>query len=123
MIALRGIFGAAAEVQQILKQEHWQFLFHWRSRGPTLGNPRMTQDVDLTLITGFGKEEHYIDLLLNKLVPRLENTREFALKNRVLLARTQSGIDVDIALGGLPFEERTIQRASDWKTGDMTPQT
>jgi hypothetical protein len=33
----------------------------------------------------------------------------------VLLARTRDGVEVDIALGALPFEERTINRASVWE--------
>jgi predicted nucleotidyltransferase len=37
--------------------------------------------------------------------------REFALRNRVLLLRSDNGIGVDIALGGLPFEEEAIRRA------------
>jgi hypothetical protein len=32
-----------------------------------------------------------------------------------LLAKTSQGIDVDVALGALPFEERTIARASLWE--------
>jgi hypothetical protein len=32
-----------------------------------------------------------------------------------LLARTPEGIDVDVALGALPFEKRTIDRASPWE--------
>jgi len=32
----------------------------------------------------------------------------------VLLVRTPAGVDVDIALGGFPFEERSVRRASGW---------
>ena len=31
------------------------------------------------------------------------------------MARTREGIEVDIALGALPFEERTVARASPWR--------
>jgi hypothetical protein len=33
----------------------------------------------------------------------------------VLLAQTIDGVSVDIALGALPFEERTVARASPWQ--------
>jgi hypothetical protein len=33
----------------------------------------------------------------------------------VLLARTRSGVGVDVALGALAFEERTVARASEWR--------
>jgi hypothetical protein len=32
----------------------------------------------------------------------------------VLLIRTGLGVDVDVAFGALPFEERSVQRASPW---------
>lgn len=73
----------------------------------------MTNDVDLTLLTGFGDEETYIDEWLRYYEPRLPDTRQFALTNRVLLLRNRSGIGVDIALGALPFEEGAIARAED----------
>ena len=34
------------------------------------GEPRLTQDVDITLLTGFGGEESYVDALLASLAPR-----------------------------------------------------
>jgi len=36
------------------------------------------------------------------------------LSRRVLLVRTASGVDLDIAFGALPFEERSVQRSSPW---------
>ena len=46
---------------------------------------------------------------------RITDAHEFALQHRVLLAQTRSGIPIDAALGALPFEERSIQRATVWK--------
>jgi hypothetical protein len=43
----------------------------------------------MTLLTGFGQEEQFVDALLTELNPRRPD---------------------DIALGALPFEERTITR-------------
>ena len=36
----------------------------------------------------------------------------FARINRVLLLRATSGVGLDIALGGLPFEESAVRRAT-----------
>ena len=84
------------------------------------GIPRFTQDIDLTLLTGFGQEETFIDELLTELQPRGPDAREFALSRRVLLARTVEGVEVDVAFGAIPFEERTITRASAWRLpGDV----
>ena len=74
--------------------------------------PSFTRDVDLTLLTGFGRGEEVIDVLLQHFSPRRPDARQFALRQRVLLLQTKSGVDVDVALAALPFEERTLQRAS-----------
>ncbi len=34
-----------------------------------------------------------------------------------MLLRTAEGVPIDVALGALPFEERSVQRASDWAIG------
>jgi hypothetical protein len=51
-------------------------------------------------------------LLLQHFESRLEGATEFALTNRVLLLRADSGVGLDIALGGLPFEESAVARSS-----------
>lgn len=101
----------ALEVQIECEKHQWKFCFigglavqHW-------GEPRFTRDVDLTLLTGFGKEEAYIDPLLETFAPRMEGCRDFALQNRVLLLKSSEGIGIDIALGALPFEEHAVNRS------------
>jgi hypothetical protein len=69
-------------------------------------------DIDLTLLTGFGDEEAFVDEWLAHYEPRMKGAREFALLNRVLLLRSSSGVGIDIALGGLPFEENAVHRAT-----------
>lgn len=68
-------------------------------------------DADITLLTGFGGEEAFIDTLLGHFRPRMENARDFALQNRVLLLKSSNGRDLDIGLGALPFEEHSVQRS------------
>src|SRR4029077_2714718 len=96
-------------------RQSWKFCFIGGVAIQRWGELRITQDVDLTLLTGFGNEEKFVDALLKEFKPRRPDAREFALISRVLLAKTYEGIDVDIALGALPFEERTIARASLWE--------
>lgn len=118
MIHLPGVLAAAEEVQHLCQEKGWRFCFIGGVAVQRWGEPRLTQDVDLTLLAGFGCEEPYIDACLSQLEPRRQDARAFALKYRVLLVRTQRGIAVDIALGGLPFEERSIQRSSTWAWDD-----
>ncbi len=115
MIHLQAVLLAAEEVETFCVQAGWKFCFIGGVAVQRWGQPRLTQDADLTLLTGFGKEEFFADSLLAKFSGRLPDTRDFAVRNRVLLARTDSGIPLDIAFGAYPFEERSVERASPWE--------
>ncbi len=82
------------------------------------GEPRFTQDIDITLLTGFGREEKFVDALLETFQPRISTAKQFALAYRVLLLVDEHGIPIDVALGAMPFEERTIERASRWTVAE-----
>jgi hypothetical protein len=118
MIHLPGVLAAAGEVQVFCQQKGWRFCFIGGVAVQRWGEPRLTQDVDLTVLTGFGNEQEFVDPLIDAFVSRRPDARQFALSWRVLLLRTVGGVDVDIALGALPFEERAIQRSSVWKWAD-----
>ena len=76
------------------------------------GELRMTQDIDVCLLCGFGYEKKYVASCLTNFESRITGPMEFALKNRVLLLRTSNGVPIDIALSGLTFEEDMIKRAT-----------
>lgn len=78
------------------------------------GEPRYTQDVGITLITGFGGEEQFVDQLLERYRSRIKDGKDFAMRNRVLLLVDASGVPIDVALGAMPFEERAVDRATVW---------
>jgi hypothetical protein len=115
MFSVEELLQTASKIDKFLKRQSWQFCFIGGIAIQRWGELRFTRDVDLTLLTGFGKEEEFVDILLKEFRPRQFDAREFALTSRVLLAKTSDGIDVDIALGALPFEERTIARATLWE--------
>ena len=114
MIHLPGVLAAAGDVQRFCLQQRWRFCFIGGVAVQRWGEPRLTQDVDLTVLTDPGNEERFTDTLLEAFTPRRSDAREFALRHRVLLIRAANGVDVDVALGALPFEERSVQRASPW---------
>jgi len=101
----------ALEVQSECEKHRWRFCFIGGLAVQYWGEPRFTRDVDLTLLTGFGNEEAYIDPFLEAFAPRIESCRDFALQNRVLLLKSSEGIGIDIALGALPFEEQAVNRS------------
>ncbi|HLM25123.1 MAG TPA: hypothetical protein VK274_08705, partial [Pyrinomonadaceae bacterium] len=101
----------AHSFQVLCEDLGWDFCFigglavqHW-------GEPRLTRDVDVSVLTGFGNEAQFISAILKTYEPRLPNAKDFAQQHRVLLVKTGSGIDFDISLAALPFEEQMIQRS------------
>ena len=76
------------------------------------GRPRVTLDVDLNVLTGFSGEEQVIDTLLAHYTARIPDAKAFAMSRRVLLLNSPEGTGIDVSLGGLPFEEKVVERAS-----------
>ena len=78
-----------------------------------LGRPRATRDIDALAVV---PDDQWTQLLESSkahgILSRIENPLEFARRTRVLLLRhTESGIDIDIILSGLPFEAEAVSRA------------
>jgi hypothetical protein len=109
------LFEAALEAQGFAEARGWRSCIIGGLAVIRWGQPRATQDVDISLFAGFGSEEHYIDGILGRFAERIENARAFALKNRVLLCRAANGVALDIALAGFPIEEQIIQRATPYE--------
>lgn len=103
---------AGARVQRILERHDWAFCFIGGVANFRWGTPRLTNDLDLTLLTGFGAEETYTAALLAEFESRISDAAEFALRNRVLLLRTPDGFGIDVALGAMPFESSAIDRST-----------
>lgn len=106
------VIRAAAELQALCESQDWRFCIIGGLALQRWGEPRETIDVDLTLLTGFGGEEPFVRTLLEHFDARIADAVDFALTRRVLLARARSGVGLDIALGGLPFEESVVARSS-----------
>jgi len=104
---------AARELQMFFIERQWRFciiggiaLLRW-------GEPRFTRDLDVTLLAGFGREDEFIAPLLGGgCRGRIPDAADFARRNRVLLLTSPKGTPIDIALGGLPFEEAMVERSS-----------
>ena len=103
---------AAQAVQQVCKKQKWGFCFIGGIAVQRWGDPRQTRAVDVTLLTGLGGEERFIDPILARCRPRFPEARGFALEHRVLLVEAAHGIPLDIALGGLPYEARVVERST-----------
>ena len=106
------VIQAAAELQAVCQAHGWQFCFIGGLALQRWGEPRETVDADLTLLTGFGGEEPFIQILLQHFEGRIPDAAQFARERRVLLLRSRKGVGLDVALAGLPFEELVVQRSS-----------
>ena len=107
------VFQAADALQVFLQEQRWRFCFigglavqHW-------GEPRVTRDVDVTLLAGFGNEEVFTNALLKRFQPRVPDFWDKAIRARVALLKHENGVGLDVALGALPFEEQVIERSQD----------
>jgi hypothetical protein len=84
-----------------------------------LGQPRLTADADALLLLSIDDVPRLLNQAQSEgLVPRLSDVETFARRHRVVLLRhEESGIDVDIALGLLPFEVETVERSQMFTAG------
>lgn len=101
----------AAEVQSFCEARGWKFCFIGGLAVQVWSEPRLTRDADLALLTGFSKEEPFVDDFLGWLQPRRAGAREHALKHRILLLQSDKNIELDVSLGALPYEELLVARS------------
>lgn len=112
---LNPLYKAAKQIFTCVNKQSWSACLIGGLAANRWGRPRATQDVDVSLFTGFGEEEGFVDLLLHRFVPRRPDAREFALVSRVLLISSENEIGIDVALAAFPFEEAMIERAQPFK--------
>ena len=86
-----------------------------------LGKSRLTADVDAVLLLSVEDLPLLIEAASQEgLVPRIADAQDFARRHRVLLLRhRESGINVDISLGVLPFEVEAVERSIVYEIGPV----
>jgi len=115
--AVKPVFEAAREVQDFLRLSGSEFCFIGGVALQRWGQPRFTRDVDLTLLCHLGSEGGVVDRVLGGFAARIPDARTFALRNRVILLQSGTGVPIDVAVGALPFERHYVQRASEFDFG------
>jgi hypothetical protein len=106
------LFEAALELQEFMNQNTWPFCFIGGLAVIRWGEIRMTQDIDLCLMSGFGNEETYAQKLIGRFESRIADPLDFALTSRILLLSASNGIPIDVSLSGLVYEEDMIRRST-----------
>lgn len=57
---MKTLIKTAYEIQEFLKQRGWKFCFIGGIALQRWGRPRLTIDIDISLLTGFGEEKKSI---------------------------------------------------------------
>ncbi len=78
-----------------------------------LGRPRTTADVDALVLLEDAAWKSFLDSgSVWGIRPRIDDALEFARRSRVLLLQhMSSGVEIDISLGALPFEDAAVNHA------------
>jgi hypothetical protein len=87
-----------------------------------LGKPRLTADIDAIILLSVDDLPNLLRAAAQEgLEPRIADADKFARRNRVLLLRhKESGVNVDVSLGMLPFEIEAVERSLAYKAGALT---
>ncbi len=86
-----------------------------------LGTPRYTVDLDAVFLLSIEDVPRLLSAAAGRgIEPRIPNCVEFARKSRVLLLRhVNSGTDIDISLGILPFEVEMVEHSKVHEIGPI----
>ena len=79
------------------------------------GQPRGTSHADFSALAPYGEEGAVLDVLLDRFEGRRPGARTFAMAHRVLLLKTSTGVEIDVALAAFPFEIEALDMATTWE--------
>jgi hypothetical protein len=87
-----------------------------------LGRPRFTRDIDALVILPESNWQSAVESAAKfGIVPRIGEALEFARRSRVFLLRhAASGIDLDVTVGGLPFEISAVESSRPYDVGGVS---
>ena len=108
---MEDLIRAASALDHFCQDRGWKYCFIGGLALQYWGLPRLTRDVNLCLLTGFGNEAAFVDPLLGAFASRIAEARQFAIDNRILLLTTPEGIALDISLGRIPYEAKVVERS------------
>ncbi|NOX56346.1 MAG: hypothetical protein GXP27_18255 [Planctomycetes bacterium] len=112
---MNGLYEAADEAHRFFQARGWRYCIIGGLAVARWGQPRATQDVDISLFTGWGDEQSYIEPMLARFPSRIPDAARFAMENRVLLVKASNGVALDVALAAFPLEEEMIGRATPFR--------
>ena len=108
------LLSALSDVTEWLTRERIAATIIGGVAASVLGRPRLTQDIDALAVLPEAEWGRALDsAAAYGIVARIPDPLGFARRSRVLLLRhSKAGIDVDVILSGLRFEELAVERSS-----------
>jgi hypothetical protein len=118
---LKPLLAPISAVQKLIDHYNQQGVIIGGVAASLLGEPRLTADADALFLLPIEELPQFLTLAQSEgLVPRIEDIVEFANRSRViLLQHEESGINVDISLGLLPFEVEAVERSQQHQAGEL----
>ncbi len=118
---LVSLLPALQALSSLLKQAQVKGMVIGGIAAALLGKARATVDIDATILADEEVLNQFVEQAAQLgLTPRRNNPLAFARRTRMLLLKHESsGVQVDIALGSLPFEREAIRRAVQTDLGDL----
>lgn len=108
-------FRAIWEVHEFFTKEDIPYVIIGGIALQRWGEPRFTRDLDVTILVNPDEEERIVKKILSAFSPRIPDSLNFALKNRICLVKSSDGYEIDISLGIPGYEEEVIRRATECK--------
>lgn len=104
---------ALKSISLLLKENDVEGIIIGGLAASLLGRPRFTNDIDLVILDLDDRLPKFIKKLKKfGIEPRIKDVTDFARKSRVLLMRHRdSGINIDISMGIMPFEREAVCRS------------
>ena len=107
------VLEAAIQVAKWLEEQSIRHFFIGGIALQYWGEPRLTRDVDVTVLVAPEDFETFLDKAIKAFKPRVPDASGFARKHRVLLLETESGVPIDISLGIPGYEEEAWTRSKE----------
>jgi len=110
-----------ASLQRLIQEFNNQGVIIGGIAASLLGQPRLTADLDAVILLSVDDVPRLIEAAAKQdMLPRIQNAKLFARKNRILLLRHQpSSTNIDISLGILPFEVEMVERSKMVEVGSL----
>jgi hypothetical protein len=108
---MNGLESALIDLSEVLESAGIPYMVIGGLANLQWGRPRLTRDVDVTILAGEDRLPDLLNRLSAKFQPRVSDPIAFAATTRVIPLACPEGVTVDLVLAGLPFEENAIRRS------------